>query len=178
MRSIRLRSSPTFPDPERLFDSASKAKSSRWAFRRHSSTSWAAWEPSRRSVAPCGSRGSVLDMDDYRHGNVEELGDAEAKVTRQLTPDLGAHLSCSRSTPSNGSTVANAKACRFLVGHLERLNQILMGAPADKIDFATSGVQPSISKVAIDEHLADLMAFSMDDVLRGGAAKGGWLANA
>lgn len=67
---------------------------------------------------------------------------------------------------------------RFLVGNLDQLKQILMNNEADKIEFAIYGVQPGISKQAIDEHLTDLMAFSLDYVLRGGAASGGWLISA
>ena len=53
-----------------------------------------------------------------------------------------------------------------------------LNEPADRIEFAIYGVQPGISKAAIDEHLADLMAFSLDYVKRGGAAVGKWLVNA
>jgi hypothetical protein len=66
----------------------------------------------------------------------------------------------------------------FLVGDLDRLNAILQRTPADKIEFAIYGVQPGISKAAIDEHLTDLMAFSLDYVARGGAASSGWLISA
>jgi len=67
---------------------------------------------------------------------------------------------------------------RFLFGDLNRANTILLGTPADKIEFAIFGVQPGISKAALDEHLIDLMAFSLDYVLRGGAASGRWLVSA
>jgi hypothetical protein len=66
----------------------------------------------------------------------------------------------------------------FIVGDLDALKAILYGTPADKLSFAIYGVQPGISKAAVDEHLADLMAFSLDYVHRGGAAKGVWLINA
>lgn len=70
----------------------------------------------------------------------------------------------------------HANPSSFLVGDLDRLNAIL-GASADKIEFSIFGVQPGISKAAIDEHLADLMAFSLDYVVRGGAASGKWMVS-
>jgi len=65
----------------------------------------------------------------------------------------------------------------FMKGDLAQLNAILGNTPADKIEFAIYGVQPGISKAAVDEHLTDLMAFSLDYVLRGGAAVGGWIVS-
>ncbi|WP_186056791.1 DEAD/DEAH box helicase [Burkholderia gladioli] len=67
---------------------------------------------------------------------------------------------------------------RFIFGTIERTREILLNEPADRIEFAIYGVQPGISRAAIDEHLADLMAFSLDYVKRGGAAVGKWLVNA
>jgi hypothetical protein len=67
---------------------------------------------------------------------------------------------------------------RFMVGDLDKVKALLLDTPADKIYFAVFGVQPGISKAEIDEHLTDLMAFSLDYVLRGGAASAGWLINA
>jgi superfamily II DNA or RNA helicase len=67
---------------------------------------------------------------------------------------------------------------RFITGTIERTREILLNHPADRIEFAIYGVQPGISKAAIDEHLTDLMAFSLDYVRRGGAAVGKWLVNA
>lgn len=67
---------------------------------------------------------------------------------------------------------------RFLTGDMNRARGILLNHPADRISFAIYGVQPGISKAAVDEHLADLMAFSLDYVRRGGAAIGKWLINA
>lgn len=67
---------------------------------------------------------------------------------------------------------------RFLTGDIDRTLEILLNHPADRISFAIYGVQPGISKAAVDEHLADLMAFSLDYVRRGGAAIGKWLVNA
>jgi hypothetical protein len=72
----------------------------------------------------------------------------------------------------------HARPSTFIKGDLDHLNAILLGTPADKIEFAIYGVQPGISKSEVDEHLTDLMAFSLDYVLRGGAAAGGWLINA
>lgn len=66
---------------------------------------------------------------------------------------------------------------RFLVGTFERTQEILLNQAADRIEFAVHGVQPGISSAAVDEHLADLMAFSLDYVKRGGAAVGKWLVN-
>jgi len=67
---------------------------------------------------------------------------------------------------------------RFIVGDEARARAILKNHPTDKIDFAIYAVQPGISKAVIDEHLSDLMAFSLDYVLRGGAAVGKWLVSA
>lgn len=66
----------------------------------------------------------------------------------------------------------------FKVGNLAMLQEILLNRTADKVSFAIYGVQPGISKGKIDAHLADLMAFSIDYVKRGGAAVGKWLVNA
>ncbi len=66
----------------------------------------------------------------------------------------------------------------FKVGNLAMLQEILLNRSADKVSFAIYGVQPGISKGQIDAHLADLMAFSIDYVKRGGAAVGKWLVNA
>ncbi len=65
----------------------------------------------------------------------------------------------------------------FLRGDLDLAKKLLLGTPTDRVDFAVFAVQPGISKAQIDDHLADLMAFSLDYVLRGGAATGGWLVN-
>ncbi len=66
----------------------------------------------------------------------------------------------------------------FTRGDLAKLTEVLTRTPADKIEFAIYGVQPGISRAAIDEHLTDLMTFSLDYVLRGGAAIGGWIISA
>ncbi len=67
---------------------------------------------------------------------------------------------------------------RVVEGEFARFADVLGSTPADRLDFAIYGVQPGISREAIDEHLADLMAFGLDYVQRGGAAKAGWLVNA
>ncbi len=67
---------------------------------------------------------------------------------------------------------------RVVEGEFARFAEVLGSTPADRLDFAIYGVQPGISREAIDEHLADLMAFGLDYVQRGGAAKAGWLVNA
>jgi len=66
----------------------------------------------------------------------------------------------------------------FIVGNLEETTRVLMETPANQVEFAVFGVQPGISKAQIDEHLSDLMAFSLDYVLRGGAAKASWILSA
>jgi hypothetical protein len=63
----------------------------------------------------------------------------------------------------------------FIVGDLDGTKALLLGTTVDRISFAVYGVQPGISLAEIDSHLADLMAFSLDYVLRGGAAVGQWL---
>lgn len=72
----------------------------------------------------------------------------------------------------------HTRPSRFLVGTVERTEEMLLGHPADRIDFAIYAVQPGISLAAVDEHLADLMAFSLDYVRRGGAAIGRWHVSA
>jgi superfamily II DNA or RNA helicase len=64
---------------------------------------------------------------------------------------------------------------RFVHGDLDRTRSVLLNQPTDRIEFAIYGVQPGISKAALGGHLADLMAFSLDYVRRGGAAVGKWL---
>lgn len=66
---------------------------------------------------------------------------------------------------------------RFVQGGLDRARAILLDQPTDRIQFDIYGVQPGISKAALDEHLTDLMAFSLDYVRRGGAALGKWLVS-
>ncbi len=67
---------------------------------------------------------------------------------------------------------------RFVTGDLASLQTALRDTPANKVTFEIYGVQPGISKAQIDNHLADLMAFGLDYVHRGGAAKACWLVNA
>jgi len=63
----------------------------------------------------------------------------------------------------------------FLIGNLAETVTLLMETPANLLQFAVYGVQPGISKAQIDDHLSDLMAFSLDYVLRGGAAVASWI---
>ena len=63
----------------------------------------------------------------------------------------------------------------FLIGNLADTTALLMETSADRVEFAVYGVQPGISKAQIDNHLSDLMAFSLDYVLRGGAAVASWI---
>jgi len=63
----------------------------------------------------------------------------------------------------------------FLIGSLAETVTLLMETPANLLQFAVYGVQPGISKSQIDDHLSDLMAFSLDYVLRGGAAVASWI---
>ena len=67
---------------------------------------------------------------------------------------------------------------RFVHGDIDRVRTILLDQPGDRVEFAIYGVQPGISMAALDEHLTDLMAFSLDYVRRGGAAIGKWLVSA
>lgn len=64
---------------------------------------------------------------------------------------------------------------KFMVGDLARMKAILGQTPSNKLHFGIYGVQPGISKADIDNHLADLMAFALDYVHRGGVAKAVWL---
>lgn len=65
----------------------------------------------------------------------------------------------------------------FIFGNLDRLKQVLKDTPANRLYFEIYGVQPGISKAQIDEHLADLMAFGLEYVQRGGAAKAAWIVS-
>lgn len=64
---------------------------------------------------------------------------------------------------------------QFIVGNLEELKQILEDTPANKLKFVIYAVQPGIAKAKIDDHLADLMAFGLEYVQRGGAAQAAWI---
>lgn len=64
---------------------------------------------------------------------------------------------------------------RFIIGNLAETTRLLSETPANHLQFAVYGVQPGISKRQIDDHLSDLMAFSLDYVLRGGAAVASWM---
>lgn len=67
---------------------------------------------------------------------------------------------------------------RFVTGELESFQHMLRETPANKIHFEIYGVQPGIAQANIDEHLADLMAFGLEYVQRGGAGKAAWLISA
>ena len=67
---------------------------------------------------------------------------------------------------------------RFVIGDLETVKQLLENAPPTGLAFEIFGVQPGISKAAVDSHLADLMVYGLDYVQRGGAAKAQWLTSA
>jgi hypothetical protein len=54
---------------------------------------------------------------------------------------------------------------------------LLLNTPADKLQFAIYGVQPGIALSKVDDHLSDLMAFGIDYVHRGGAARAAWLVS-
>lgn len=66
---------------------------------------------------------------------------------------------------------------QFLFGTFDEFSNALTTASPDQVDFYIYGVQPGISMAAVDEHLADLMAFGLDYVHRGGAARGVWLTS-
>jgi hypothetical protein len=66
---------------------------------------------------------------------------------------------------------------RFVHGDLDATRTVLEGTLATKIKFAVYGVQPGIRLPLIDAHLADLMAFGVNYVRQGGAAKAAWLVS-
>ncbi|QXR34678.1 DEAD/DEAH box helicase family protein [Alcaligenes aquatilis] len=65
----------------------------------------------------------------------------------------------------------------FIVGDLDSLRQLLQDTVATKRGFTVVGVQPGISRNAVDEHLADLMVFGIEYAKRGGAARAYWLVS-
>ncbi|WP_306224562.1 DEAD/DEAH box helicase [Bosea beijingensis] len=67
---------------------------------------------------------------------------------------------------------------RFVIGDAAMARTIIEAAPATGLVFEIYGVQPGISLAAVDEHLADLMAYGLDYVQRGGAARAMWLLSA
>ncbi len=71
----------------------------------------------------------------------------------------------------------HSRPSRFAVGDIGRVQAVLLNHPIDKIEFVIYAVQPGISKAALDGHLTDLMAFSLDYVVRGGAASGRWMTS-
>lgn len=66
---------------------------------------------------------------------------------------------------------------RFVIGDLDHLRQLLQDTVATKRGFTVVGVQPGISRNAVDEHLADLMVFGIEYAKRGGAARAYWLVS-
>lgn len=66
---------------------------------------------------------------------------------------------------------------QFLRGTFDDFRDLLQTTLAIKLTFDIYAVQPGIAISQIDEHLSDLMAFGLDYVVRGGAAKGVWLIN-
>jgi hypothetical protein len=69
----------------------------------------------------------------------------------------------------------NKYPSQFLVGDIKQFKACLQNTSANKLRFQIYGVQPGISKAAINRHLADLMAFGIEYAHRGGAAKATWL---
>jgi hypothetical protein len=63
----------------------------------------------------------------------------------------------------------------FIVGDYPGFSKLLRETSPNKLRFEIYGVQPGVSFAEIDEHLADLMAFGLEYVQRGGAAKAAWL---
>jgi len=66
---------------------------------------------------------------------------------------------------------------KFVHGDLATLSRLLQATPATRLSFAVAGVQPGISRKAVDAHLADLMVFGVDYAKRGGAARAYWLVS-
>lgn len=66
---------------------------------------------------------------------------------------------------------------KFVHGDLATLSTLLQATPATRLSFAVAGVQPGISRKAVDAHLADLMVFGVDYAKRGGAARAYWLVS-
>ncbi len=65
----------------------------------------------------------------------------------------------------------------FIKGTIDHLQKVLIDVPANKLFFEIYAVQPGISAKLLNEHLADLMAFGLEYVHRGGAAKAAWIVN-
>ena len=128
-------------------------------------------------------------------GNVEIGADSSVWYNCVLRADVSRIVIGERSNIQDGSVVhcdpealaahiehrinpgRHRTPSRFVHGDLDRAKAVLLNQPTDRIQFAIYGVQPGISKVALDEHLTDLMAFSLDYVRRGGAAVGKWLVS-
>ena len=66
---------------------------------------------------------------------------------------------------------------RFVRGDLAATRTLLDQASPIRTSFAVFGVQPGIRLSLIDAHLADLMAFGVNYVKQGGAAKAAWIVS-
>jgi hypothetical protein len=66
----------------------------------------------------------------------------------------------------------------FVIGDFQILRRTLEEAPPTGLTFEVFGVQPGISKRAVDAHLADLMIYGLDYAQRGGASRAQWLISA
>jgi hypothetical protein len=58
------------------------------------------------------------------------------------------------------------------------MKRVIENAPPTGLKFEIFGVQPGISRAAVDAHLADLMVYGLDYAQRGGATKAQWLISA
>lgn len=67
---------------------------------------------------------------------------------------------------------------QFAMGDFQTLKQTLEEVPPTGLIFEVFGVQPGISKGAVDAHLADLMVYGLDYAQRGGASRSQWLISA
>jgi hypothetical protein len=67
---------------------------------------------------------------------------------------------------------------RFVRGDLDAMKRVIENAPPTGLKFEIFGVQPGISRAAVDAHLADLMVYGLDYAQRGGATKAQWLISA
>lgn len=66
---------------------------------------------------------------------------------------------------------------QFIAGSLEEARKLLLGTAPNQLTYEIYGVQPGISLAQVDAHLADLMAFGLDYVRRGGAANSAWIVS-
>lgn len=66
---------------------------------------------------------------------------------------------------------------RFVKGDFNAMKRALEATPPTGLTYEIFGVQPGISRAAVDAHLADLMVYGLDYAQRGGAAKAQWLTS-